>query len=607
MTFRELRVRISALGAEETKRKVKEVGDEMDRTGKKARSMGKSADDTGFSLARFVGALGGPLGKLAEVATAILGVTAALGGLAAAAGFQTATRLDSLTRGLAGVSTNLGDLLQQLAAARTVAKLPGLGLEEAIEGKVRLEGVGIAAQLADRSLRAFGNALALSGKGKADLDGVTLALSQIQSKGKVSAEEINQISERAGQVRLAMVNAFGTGDSEAIQGLGISTTQFIEGVVAELEKLPQVGGSVQNTMENLGDSLKMAFAPIGQGLIEGLMAAEPVLIRFIDTITQKATQIGEVLAATARSGVLTDALNGLMDSIDRLTGGDWGAAAAQGIARVLAVAENIPRIFSETQQFLSAFWQAFTTNASRVGEFVSGVFQALGHNMLAVWDTVQLGFQRMVVFIENQAKSLAGRLVPYFSLLAANPFGAQDFFRKAAIMASAYAATQQATPQMATGRGQFQAFPGLPEFAAFPGLPDFNLFKGSGAIFDKIMAARQQLSAVPSGLNFGGIPTLPDSSNGAMQTLERIERNTRDTADALSLRRQALGGGPLGALGATPAELAAATSGGPRAARGPQISRDASVTGIARSISYVVDRRVQAGIAAASGGGFRPR
>src|SRR5690606_26404524 len=117
---------------------------------------------------------------------------------------------------------------------------------EAIQGSVNLQAAGFSADLARRSLMAFGNALATVGKGKADLDGVGLALSQIASKGKISAEEINQLSERVPQIRVAMKAAFGTSDTEQLQKMGIDATQFVEGVVAQLEKLPAVTGGINN-------------------------------------------------------------------------------------------------------------------------------------------------------------------------------------------------------------------------------------------------------------------------------------------------------------------------------------------------------------------------
>ena len=79
---------------------------------------------------------------------------------------------------------------------------------------------------------------------------MVLALSQIQSKGYVSAEEINQIAERLPQIRTLMLAAFGTASSEAIKDLGLSSEQFIEGITTQLEKLPRASGGIKNSLEN---------------------------------------------------------------------------------------------------------------------------------------------------------------------------------------------------------------------------------------------------------------------------------------------------------------------------------------------------------------------
>ena len=198
-------------------------------------------------------------GGIEKAGAALAGVAAGIGALAAvtAAAQKTLSEyaaFDSLVRSLKTMDGTAAATTARLEQLRDVAKLPGLGFEEAIKGDVRLRSAGISAELAERSLRAVGNALASAGGGKSELDGVILALGQISSKGKVSAEEINQIAERLPQVRAAMKEAFGTADTEAIQAMGISSTEFISGLVAELEKLPAVTGGAQNTLDNFTDS-----------------------------------------------------------------------------------------------------------------------------------------------------------------------------------------------------------------------------------------------------------------------------------------------------------------------------------------------------------------
>ncbi len=177
------------------------------------------------------------------------------------------SEFDSLQRGmLAVMSNNINAVKSEIFRLNDVAKLPGLGFKEALQGSINLQAAGLSADLARRALMGFGNALATVGRGKAYLDGVNLALSQIMSKGKVMAQEINQIAERVPQIRVMMKNAFGTADTEVLGKMGLSSQQFIEKIVQQLEKLPQTTGGIKNAMENLDDTFFKMKVSIGRSL-----------------------------------------------------------------------------------------------------------------------------------------------------------------------------------------------------------------------------------------------------------------------------------------------------------------------------------------------------
>jgi tape measure domain-containing protein len=210
-------------------------------------------------------------------------------GLLAGAAVKAATEMDSLKRGLTAVVGSSAEAERQLVRLKEVAKLPGLGFKEVVQGSINLQAAGFSAQLSERSIKAFGNALATVGKGKGELNGVILALGQIESKGKVSAEEINQLAERVPQIRKAIVAAFGTADTEVLQKAKLTSRRFIEGVVTELEKLPQATGGAQNTFENLSDAAQQSMAKIGESV---LRIAVPALER----LTPKVEAVGQAFS-----------------------------------------------------------------------------------------------------------------------------------------------------------------------------------------------------------------------------------------------------------------------------------------------------------------------
>ncbi len=207
--------------------------------------------------------------RISSVGTRLsIGVSAPLAALGVAA-VRADADLEALRMGLIAVSGSAAAADKQLVRLAEVAKLPGLGFREAIQGSVNLQAAGFSAQLAERALKALGNALATVGRGKAELDGVIVALTQIQSKGKISAEEINQLAERLPQIRAAMKAAFGTADTEALQKMGISAQEFAEKIISYFEKLPPVTGGVKNAFENIRDAALRTLADIGAALRPG--------------------------------------------------------------------------------------------------------------------------------------------------------------------------------------------------------------------------------------------------------------------------------------------------------------------------------------------------
>ncbi len=201
--------------------------------------------------------------KMSRVGTDLsLAISAPLGALGVAS-IKAAGNLESLENALKSQLGSAEAAKKELELLRQEALKPGLGFEQAVKGSVSLQAVGFSANFARQTISEFGNALALAGKGKAELDGVTLALTQIAAKGVVSAEEINQIAERLPQIRTLMKAAFGTASTEEIQKLGITASQFTEGIVKEMQKLPRATGGIKNSIENAGDAVTQFLGSIG--------------------------------------------------------------------------------------------------------------------------------------------------------------------------------------------------------------------------------------------------------------------------------------------------------------------------------------------------------
>lgn len=317
---------------------------------------------------------------------------AVLGGAA----IKAAGDMQALEKGFAATYKGAAPLSEALGKVQELAKLPGLGLQEALRGATNLQAAGFSADLATRALGAFGNALATVGRGKADLDGVGLALGQIASKGKISAEEINQLAERVPQIRQAMIAAFGTADTEVLQKMKISATDFVEGVTAELEKLPKVTGGINNAFENLQDAGTVALAKLGTALnkafnIEGnigkfadFLSGLAARFEALGPAAQKAIFVVAGLAAAA--GPLLVVVGSIAASLPFLTAGLTLLAGPVGaIALAVAVAagliienwDSIVSYFSEGGEGGRVF-SDLAESVNNAVEAISSAFASLG-------------------------------------------------------------------------------------------------------------------------------------------------------------------------------------------------------------------------------------
>lgn len=182
---------------------------------------------------------------------------------------STVVSMDRLTRGMTTLEGSAEAATARMQSLRDAARLPGLDFEQAVKGDIRLRSVGISAELSREALIQMANALSLAGGTASDLDGVVLALTQIVSKGKVSAEEINQIAERVPQVRAVMKDMFGTADTEVLQKMNIDAETFVTTLVEGFGRLDRAQAGLDEKMNNFTASVKAATNAFAEGFVRG--------------------------------------------------------------------------------------------------------------------------------------------------------------------------------------------------------------------------------------------------------------------------------------------------------------------------------------------------
>ncbi|NBW18369.1 MAG: hypothetical protein EBR82_61380, partial [Caulobacteraceae bacterium] len=231
------------------------------------------------SLARF----GRQMANAGETLTQSL--TVPLGGLGVAA-VKSFADMEKLNKGLTAIMGSSEMAAEELQKLREVAKLPGLGLKEAVQGSINLQAVGLSADEARSTLFGFGKALAAVGKGKFELEAIQYQLTQMISKNKLLAEDYKVIQSNLPLMAAGMEAAFGTNNIEAIRDTGISAKEFTLRLSEALAKLPQtqnVTGGLANAFENFSDNVFIAASELG-GIIAEAIDLEGIMTKLSDSL-----------------------------------------------------------------------------------------------------------------------------------------------------------------------------------------------------------------------------------------------------------------------------------------------------------------------------------
>jgi tape measure domain-containing protein len=271
---------------------------------------------------------------------------------AAKTAIDTGMQYDSLRRGLEAVTGSGKEAARQWKQLREVAKLPGLGVQEAIEGAIGLEAAGMKIDLVRQYLMGFGNALATVGKGKNELNAVTQQVTQMLGTGKVLNEDIRIIQMYVPQLRQAMKAAFKTADTQEIQKMGIGAEEFIRRISAELNKLPKVTGGVKNAFENLDDAIKDAQVAIFTALQPAVESVTKKLQKAVDWFNNLDASTRKWIVVAAGAAAAVGPLILALSALPNIVAGAQIALAALGKT---ARGMGLDMIFAEKVSVKSMF------------------------------------------------------------------------------------------------------------------------------------------------------------------------------------------------------------------------------------------------------------
>jgi tape measure domain-containing protein len=160
-----------------------------------------------------------------------------------------------------------------MARLQKIALLPGIGLEQAINGANQLRTVGFEAAQAEEILKGLSKAVTISGAGPEQLQSVIRQFTQMSSKGRILQEDLSIILENVPSVGIAIQDAFGTQNIDKIKATGVSTQEFIGSIIKAIdanEKFQKAQGGVANELENFGLAVNFALAGLGRTIAESI-------------------------------------------------------------------------------------------------------------------------------------------------------------------------------------------------------------------------------------------------------------------------------------------------------------------------------------------------
>ena len=174
---------------------------------------------------------------------------------------------------LTGSSDRAQKHLSQLEqfAATTPFEFPGL-----VDASKKLLAYGFQTEAVIPIMEAVGNAAMAVGLGQEGIDRITLALGQMNAKGKVSAEEMRQLAETGLPAWELLAKGIGVSVPEAMDMARKSAITAKEGISALLSGLDsrfngmmdKVSGEIPQSFSNMQDSVKSIMRSTGASITD---------------------------------------------------------------------------------------------------------------------------------------------------------------------------------------------------------------------------------------------------------------------------------------------------------------------------------------------------
>ncbi len=314
--------------------------------------------------------------------------------------------LESLVAGQLRAADASITMSQALAAAGPIARdLAEFVNELAIKSPFSTEGVakalqtasayGFSTEQAKRLTQATIDMAAATGGSTETMNGISLALGQVQAKGKASAEELNQLRERGAPVQQAL-DSIGASLDDVSNGL-VSADTFINALIGTMEDnfagaAERMATSWSGLASTFGDITRIGLREFFQGILEPL---QPLAAKLADVAGSKEAastirELGQAIGDVLRPGVewLTGALEVIptklrdLATFIRAVRDDLAGETAGSIMSALGPAIDAAR--GGLQNSLDTLAQAHRGSLAQINEDIQAAGQTAGAALAAV-------------------------------------------------------------------------------------------------------------------------------------------------------------------------------------------------------------------------------
>lgn len=320
--------------------------------------------------------LGGALGTIGGLAAKGALALGSIGAAGVAMGLNTASGLQQSQiafETMLGSADKAHSMLDDLA---NFAKTTPFEFSELVPASQKMLAMGFSADKVLPILTTVGDTAAGLGAGSEGVNRITTALGQMQAKGKISTEEMMQLTElgipafqiladKVGmtvpQLQDMMSKAGGVGAQQLFQQGGLDF--LIEGLQQGTEHVAGFGGMMEKQSHTFGGAVSNLKDTVEQGLAKAVMP----LLPFATTVATKVGDaigpifdgvVGGLSGLGARIQPFLGPIGDAIGSVwDKLSGIDWGSVLGKAVDFIKPLADGFKSFAGGGLKLLVSWWQ----------------------------------------------------------------------------------------------------------------------------------------------------------------------------------------------------------------------------------------------------------